>query len=304
MASLSFLAGLLLAALPTLALAATPSAPQHDRFMLTSDGVRLHMLESGPVTAHTIVFVPGWTMPGWIWEDQIRAFSRHYHVVAFDPRGQGESDVPRTGYEPTRRGEDIADLLAGFQGVPVLVVAWSLGVLDTLAYVHTHGDSLIAGLVLVDNSVGEEPAPLPTPQLVAHRPAVPHLRAPLRPPLRPLSHEQAMRRFVVSMFHEPQSQRWLNRLVQASLHTPQFASIALLHYPLPRTYWRDALYSTTRPVLYVVRPVWQAQALNLELHRPGTQIAIFPHAGHALFVDESARFNTLLDGFIHSKVWP
>ena len=64
------------------------------RFFITSDGVRLHYLEAGPRTGHTIVFVPGWTMPAWIWEPQISAFAQRYHVVAFDPRGQGESDVP------------------------------------------------------------------------------------------------------------------------------------------------------------------------------------------------------------------
>ena len=55
--------------------------------------------------------------------------------------------------------------------MPVVVVGWSLGVLDTLAYVHTHGDALIAGLVLVDNSVGEEPAPVPVPPPLAPRAA-------------------------------------------------------------------------------------------------------------------------------------
>ena len=36
-----------------------------------------------------------------------------------------------------------------------MVIAWSLGVLDTLASIHTQGDRLLAGLVLVDNSVGK-----------------------------------------------------------------------------------------------------------------------------------------------------
>jgi len=35
-------------------------------FFTTSDGVKLHYLEAGQGPA--IVFVPGWTMPGWIWE--------------------------------------------------------------------------------------------------------------------------------------------------------------------------------------------------------------------------------------------
>ena len=67
------------------------------RFFVTSDGVRLHYLEAGPRRGHTIVFVPGWTMPAWIWQPQIARFLARYHVVAFDPRGQGDS-----GSRPSR----------------------------------------------------------------------------------------------------------------------------------------------------------------------------------------------------------
>ena len=77
-----------------------PAAAQsivQSRYFVTSDGVRLHYLEAGPRLGHTIVFVPGWTMPAWIWQPQIRAFAQRYHVVAFDPRGQGDSDAPRVG---------------------------------------------------------------------------------------------------------------------------------------------------------------------------------------------------------------
>jgi microsomal epoxide hydrolase len=272
-----------------------PSAAQilprvESRYFVSSDGVRLHYLEAGPQGAHILLFVPGWTMPAWIWAPQIAAFSRDYHVVAFDPRGQGDSDVPDTGYTPGRRGQDIADLITHLEPVPVVVVGWSLGVLDTLAYVHTNGDTLIAGLVLVDNSVGEEPPPMPVPPPAHPRP-VP-------------SHEVAMRRFVQGMFHRPQNPTYLDRLTEATLHTPEFASRALLSYPVPRTYWREAIYSTSKPVLYVVRPSFEAQAQNLQARRPNTETALFADAGHALFVDDAARFNALLGSFIRRRVWP
>ncbi len=274
-------------------LLAGPAAAQgttQSRFFVTSDGVRLHYLEAGPRLGHTIVFVPGWTMPAWIWQPQIRAFAQRYHVVAFDPRGQGDSDAPAWGYEPGRRGQDIAELIADLEPVPVVLVGWSLGVLDTLAYVRTHGDEKVAGLVLVDNSVGEEPPPPP------------HGR---RRPGPVLPHALAMHRFVLGMFHHPPSESYVDRLTEATLHTPEPASRALLAYPLPRTYWRDAVYSTRRPVLYVVRPGWLSeQAANLARNRPGTQIAVFPDAGHALFVDDAARFNALLAGFLTRTVWP
>jgi microsomal epoxide hydrolase len=268
---------------------AAESDPQ-DLFFTTSDGVRLHYLEAGPRLGHTIVFVPGWTMPAWIWQSQIRAFAPHYHVVAFDPRGQGDSDAPAWGYEPGRRGQDIAELVANLEPVPLLLVGWSLGVLDTLAYVRAHGDQNVAGLVLVDNSVGEEPAPPPHPLRRA---------GPVMP------HAIAMHRFVVGMFHRPQTENYLDRLTEASLHTPEPASRALLAYKWPRTWWREAVYSTSKSVLYVVRPGWLAQqAANLARNRPGTQIAVFPDAGHALFVDDATRFNTLLASFMTRTIWP
>ncbi|MBV9776454.1 MAG: alpha/beta hydrolase, partial [Acetobacteraceae bacterium] len=215
-----------------------------DRFFVTSDGVRLHYLEAGPPAGRTIVLVPGWTMPAWIWAPQIAAFSRAYHVVAFDPRGQGKSDAPLWGYTPERRGQDIAELVALFH-TKVLLVGWSLGVLDSLAYLHQRGDSAVAGLVLVDNSVGEEPAPPPG----RPTPRIPHARF--------------MARFVRAMFHVPQPAAYLDRLTEASLRTPEPACRALLAYPVPRAYWREALYATDRPLLYVVRPRFAAQAANV-----------------------------------------
>ena len=269
--------------------AAQPNAARN-RIVVASDGVRLHVQESGPPNAPVLLLVPGWTMPAWIWEPQIRFFSRNYRVLAFDPRGQGASDVPATGYDHIRRGTDIGDVIAQLAPSPPVVVAWSLGVLDTLAYLTIQGDARVAGLVLVDNSVGEEPAPIP---------ARPKPTTAPKPP-----HEQAMRQFVRGMFSQPQSPAYLERLTQATLRTPEPAAKALLSYPVPRGFWRDAVYATRHPLLYVVRPRWAEQAQNLARNRAGTETDIFYEAGHALFVDEPARFNRLVEGFIRRRVWP
>jgi non-heme chloroperoxidase len=262
-------------------------AGTQDRYFVTSDGARLHYLESGPELAQTIVLVPGWAMPAWIFAPQIRAFSRKYHVIAFDPRGQGSSDIPANGYNQVRRGEDIGALLDRLGPRPVVILGWSLGVLDTLAYIHLNGDQRIAGLVLVDNSVGENPAPTPHP----YRPG----------PV--ISHAAYMRAFVAGMFLTRQSPDYLRRLTAATLRLPAADARALLEYPVPRSYWRQAIYSTGRPVLYVVRPHLAGQADNLLADRPNTQIAIYPDVGHALFVDAAPRFNTLVARFLLT-VWP
>jgi microsomal epoxide hydrolase len=272
------LAGLLLAG----------AARAADRYFETSDGVRLHYVEAG--RGRTIVMVPGWTMPAWIFDQQIRAFSRSWRVVAFDPRAQGASEIAPTGYDPQRRGQDIAELLDRLGPDRVVLMGWSLGVLDSLAYVSAHGDDRLAGLVLVDNSVGEEPAPTAS----AH-------------PARPgptLTRAEKMRRFVAGMFVHRQPRPWLDRLTEACLRTPPDAASALLAYPEPRSFWKEAVYATGRPLLYVVRPKWAGQAANLAAHRPNTETAIMQGVGHALFVDDPQRFDGMVEAFIHRRVWP
>jgi microsomal epoxide hydrolase len=267
---------------------AAAQATDHD--FTTSDNARLHYSESGNPHAPTIILIPGWTMPAWIFAPQIRFLTPHYHVIAFDPRGQGSSEIAPGGYNQFRRGQDIAELITHLKSNHAIILGWSLGVLDTLAYIHQYGDAHIAGLILIDNSVGENPPPIAAPP-----PAHP---API------LSHAAYMRAFVAAMFKTPQPPAYLNRLTQATLRLPESDARALLAYSVPRSYWREAIFSTTKPVLYIVRPHLNGQAQNLLTDRPNTEIAIFPHAGHALFVDDPARFNTLMAHFLKTQIKP
>ena len=113
-----------------------------------------------------------------------------------------------------------------------------------------------------------------------------------------------MKQFVRAMFRRPQSPVYLDRLTQAALHTPEYASRLLLAYPEPRSYWKEAVYATKVPLLYVIRPRWVAQGETLVRNRPDTEMDIFNDAGHALFVDEPARFNSVTQHFLQQYIWP
>lgn len=276
------MAGLVLAS----ALLCAPISVQAaaDRFFTTTDGVRLHYLEAGRADAPPILFVPGWTMPAWIWDRQIAALSDRYHVLALDPRGQGRSDIPASGFEPVRRGRDIGDLIAARLDRPVVIVGWSLGVLDTLSYLIDSGDERVAGLVLVDNSIGEGP---------------PSKAGPGRPRARtPAERVRARGAFVRGLFAADPGEAYRTRLTGESLRMGPAAEQALLGYPVPREVWRTAVHTTSRPVLYIVRPRLRGQAQALVASRPGARMEVFEKAGHALFVDVPGRFNALIDGFM------
>nr|WP_282961756.1 alpha/beta hydrolase [Plastoroseomonas hellenica] len=253
-----------------------------DRFFTSSDGVRLHYVDAG--RGRPLVLVPGWCMPAWIWEQQVAALAFSHRVIAFDPRSQGQSQIATRGHEPGRRGRDIMELIAQL-GLPrVVLVGWSLGVLDGLAAIAEHGDQRIAGLILVDNSVGEGPAP----SGASRSRFIPALRQ---------RREPTVRGFVASMFRTPQPPDYLDRLSRDVLRVPLQASIDLLSYPRPREYWRDAVYGTRRPVLYAIRPNFAVQGEALAARHPDARVEVFEGAGHALFVDEASRFNGLLAEF-------
>lgn len=263
------------------------------RSFITSDGARLHYLEAGPIGGQTVVFVPGWTMPAWIFEHQIDALSDRFHVLVLDPRGQGESEVTRFGYTAERRGRDIGELIDHAARGRVVLVGWSLGVLDSLAYVADAGDGRIAGLVLIDNSIGEAPAPRPA---AGSRAAA--------PPPEPSPSERRARRaaFVASMFAHDPGTDYRARLTDQSLRMPIEDERRLLAYDVPRDDWRAAVHSTARPVLYVVRPRWREQGENLVRSHADASMTVFETAGHALFVDEAERFNALLIDFLDTRV--
>ena len=299
-------------------MAASCSVPRVSRRTFqTSDGVALSVLEAGREHSGDrhlkIVFVPGWSMPATLWRKQLKALGGSYHVLAIDPRGQGESQVPPAGYTAERRAADLSDFLqslwsptgtpvgrnpereprakagARVEGSNVLLVGWSLGAIESLQYVQMFGADRLAGLVLVDSSVGEEPAPPPggafTQRLREER-------------------DKMLEEFVRAIFAKPRPDGEINALVQQAKRLPLEESLALLSYPFERTHWRRIAHGFTKPLLYVVTPQFEAQARNLEKNRPATQIEIFKDAGHALFVDEPERFNSLLAQFAARLVRP
>jgi microsomal epoxide hydrolase len=255
-----------------------------DGSFTTSDGVRLHYLESG--SGPTIVFVPGWTMPAEIWQPQIDYFSRTYHVIALDPRSQGASDKPAEGNYPGRRAQDYKELIDHLGGAPVVLVGWSLGVHEALTYVQMFGTYKLNALVLVDMSIQT----ISTPEERESRFEMLHKFQADR--------KQFAETFVRGMYHKPHSQEYLESVVAASLKTPTNSAVAMLAELAVNNDLRPALPKIKIPVLAVMTETNRSQAELISSMVPGSHTEVFEDAGHCLFVDDADRFNAVLDGFL------
>ena len=219
-------------------------------------------------------------MPASIWQEQLRLLAKRYRAAALDPRGQGQSEVPSTGYTAGRRARDIAEFVGRYRRV--VLVGWSLGALEALQYVHQFGDESVDALVLIDSSVGEQPPPTPGNFLDTLRTDRAH----------------TLDTFIRAIFRSKRPAAEHRQLLEGAMRMPLQASIDLLSYPFAREHWRDIARSFRKPLLYVVTPQFAQQAANLQRHRRGTRIEVFAEAGHALFVDEPQRFNVVLENFL------
>jgi non-heme chloroperoxidase len=256
-------------------------------FVTTSDGIRIHYLEAG--TGRPIVFIPGWTMPAWIWQKQTDKFSKKYHVIVVDPRSQGESDKPTYGHLPETRARDYKEVVHQLGLKQPVLVGWSMGCGELMKYVEQFGDDNVGGLVLVDGLLTDK--------------ASPEMFAGLSEWMNQLQHDRQKQAdgFVRSMFKKPQPEDYLRRVIDASMQVPADSAVVLIYNMIAVKDWSSAFARVNRPVLFAYQPGTQQSADFLKAKLcDKVRMERFDGAGHALFVDDPDKFNRVLEEFVES----
>jgi non-heme chloroperoxidase len=111
-----------------------------------ADGVRLYHEDFGEGPA--VVFTASGSQTHQMWENQVAALSDRYRTVAYDWRGTGASDKPRTGYTADTAASDLCALIERLALAPATLVGHGIGNhLSILA--ATRRPDLVAGVVLV-----------------------------------------------------------------------------------------------------------------------------------------------------------
>jgi non-heme chloroperoxidase len=276
------LAAIVLSAVAPPAIAAPTSS---SNFFKTSDGVRIHYLESG--SGRPIVFIPGWTMPAWIWQKQIDEFSKNYRVIAVDPRSQGESDKPSYGHLPEQRARDYKELVDHLGLKQPVFVGWSMACGELIKYVELFGTGNVAGLVIVDGFITDKFSP--------------EMFAFLSGFMNQLQQERQMHAnsFVRTMFKKPQPEDYLNRLVNASIQVPADTAAVIINNMVAIMDYSAGLLKIDRPFLFAYQPQTQAGADFLK-SQLGDKVRLerFEDEGHALFADNPEKFNRVLADFL------
>jgi len=278
-------------------------------FITTSDGIKIHYLIAGAqeskahvvskkpmgeaqiawIPKPTLLFVPGWTMPAWIWQKQIDYFSKNYLVVAMDPRCQGESSQTSEGLYPAARARDIKAVVDQLHLAPVVLVGWSMAVTELAAYVDQFGTKGVAGLVSVDDNFGGL-----TP--AEARGDMEFINQVLT------DRQKTTSEFIRTLFFKkPQSEAYVQRVIQASMQVPTSDAVTLLLGKFAADY-RPVAAKIDKPVLFCyAKSSYMTPAAQKQIQESvrGARLEVFDGDGHALFVDDPDRFNSVLQTFLN-----
>lgn len=226
------------------------------------------------------------------WLVNVPAVAAHFHAVAWDGRGWGESD----DYEGPLSFEDMAaDLervIDHFGVRRAHIVGLSLGVKVALTFVHLYPQR-VASLTLCDGSLKSRRA---NPETL--REFVRLRQEPLLQGKEPRDIAEPVARSLVSPAAKPGA---LEQLIDSMsrLHKAMYLKAIEL-----AVYAQDApgVDKIAVPTLVVVgqddqlTPVSEAQALVDAI--PGARLAVVPDAGHLVNIEQPEAFNALLLDFL------
>jgi len=119
------------------------------------NGVNIHYEESGQ-GEETIVFSHGLLWSNRMFDNQVTVLKDKYRVIAYDHRGQGQSEVAESGYDMDTLTDDAIALIETLKLGKVHFVGLSMGGFVAMRIAARRPD-LIKTMILIETSADPEP---------------------------------------------------------------------------------------------------------------------------------------------------
>jgi len=131
------------------------SIPQ-DRYMQIN-GLRLHYLDWGNNGCQTMLLLHGFMADAHVWDDFALNFRSHYHLIALDQRGHGESQWSTDmAYTMDDHFSDIAHFIETLDLNDLILIGHSMGGRNALFYT-AYSTRKVKRLILVDSRPDDNP---------------------------------------------------------------------------------------------------------------------------------------------------
>jgi len=124
------------------------TAHQHRR--IDACGISLHAVEAGD--GPLMVLVSGWPQTWYSWHKIMPQLAKHFHAVAIDLPGLGDSDFPKQGYDTGSIALHLDAVLDAFGARDCLLVTHDIGAWIGYAYAARRPER-VKRLVLIDAAI-------------------------------------------------------------------------------------------------------------------------------------------------------
>lgn len=272
----------------------------------TNDGVALFYDEAGSGTP--VVFVHEFAGDHRSWKPQMRQFARTNHAIAYNARGYPPSDVPAPeAYSQDRAVDDIRDVLDALGIDTAHIVGLSMGGFAT-AHFGLRYPNRARSLVIAGCGYGSE-------RSQHAKFAAEALASADR------IERDGMAKFASEYGEGPTRVQFANKdprghaefLEQLAEHSADGAARTMRGYQAkrPSLYdFEDGFAKMTVPTLIVTGDEdWPCLMPNIWLKQtiPSAGLLVLPNTGHAINLEEPAKFNQIVGDF-HAQVeagrWP
>src|SRR5215471_867453 len=220
-----------------------------------------------------------------MWKHQVPYLSRYFRVISMDPRGNGRSDRPASGYDLDSRYDDLCAVLEEIGRPPLALVAFSCAAPLAFRYAVAHPERL-SHLILLSGQYAES-VPHPFEERVARV---------IRDDF-----DNWRQRLFTRIFPEPHSLKGIEDCVAwAGETTPEILIESLRAIDGVNLY--DLLGQVSIPTLALhgthdkIVPYSHAQKMVAAI--PGARLVTFDRGGHGLFGREAVKVNHLIRDFV------
>ncbi|RMG79042.1 MAG: alpha/beta hydrolase [Chloroflexi bacterium] len=262
---------------------------------ISVNGVELFYTDTGG-SGETIVFSHGLLMSHKMFDHQINALKDRYRCIAYDHRGQGQSEVTQDGYDMETCYEDAVALIEALDCAPVHFVGLSMGGFVGMRMGIRRPD-LLRSLVLLETSADPEPEEnLPRYNLLKFVARWIHPKLIVNGAAKSLFGKT----FLTDPARREELAYWKNHIANVNRHGLTRAATGVF----TRKPVYDELPKINVPTLIMVGDediaTVPAKAERIHDQIPGSKLVIIPHAGHSSSVEQPEYVTKTITEFLES----
>jgi pimeloyl-ACP methyl ester carboxylesterase len=262
-----------------------PACTQPIANVLSSDNVLIAYAVYGPTTDPAVVFVHGWSCDSRYWHNQIPYFSKKYRVITIDLAGHGNSGFGRKVYTTEAFGQDVAAVLRKLDVKKAVLVGHSMGG-EVILYAAKIAPERVIGLVGVDT--------LEDLGMVYSDEVKNSIYEPIAANFVPKVQE-----FVRSMFPANADKFLVETIAQDMSSAPQEVALSSM-----KEYFKVSDPELVRGLKVSLKSVnadlWPTNVEGNKKLVPSYEMALMKGHGHFIMLEDSGKFNVLLERMITS----